>query len=193
MEITSIAELNQQLISRVQLGGIPIRRGARRDVAAEAVAARMRFKMAGYRAEVTGLQEAISREQVRGGALEVISGALERMRELSIRAGGILTAEQRGMIQIELEQLKAGITETAERAKFRGVPVIPEMTAEELGIEGITAAAFEEAIGAIERAAERVAERQARVGVAVSGYEAQIEQLMVQWEETAAAEAGISV
>jgi flagellin-like hook-associated protein FlgL len=178
---------------RVQLGGIPIKRGARRDVAAEAVAARMRFKMAGYRAEVTGLQEAISREQVRGGALEVISGALERMRELSIRAGGILTAEQREMIQIELEQLKAGITETAERAKFRGVPVIPEMTAEELGIEGVTAAGFEEAIGAVERAAERVAERQARVGAAVSGYEAQIEQLMVQWEETAAAEAGISV
>jgi hypothetical protein len=34
-------------------------------VAAEAVAARMRFKIAGYRAEVVGLQEAIFREQVR--------------------------------------------------------------------------------------------------------------------------------
>jgi flagellin-like hook-associated protein FlgL len=59
-------------------------------------------------------------------------------------------------------------------------------------VEGITAAGFEEAIGAIEEAAERVSERQARVGAAVRGYEAQIEQLMVQWEETAAAEAGIS-
>jgi flagellin len=164
------------------------------DVAGYAIGEVMRAEALGLTQKIRGAQEAISREQVREAGQEAIGEALARMRELSIRAaGGLLTPSQRRMIQEEVEQMKEEITRIAETTKFKGVGVIEELTAEELGVSEISVeTAPEEALGKVEEAIGEILAKRAEVGAETRKYESRIAQYMVQREETLAAQARIT-
>lgn len=63
---------------------------------------------------------------------------VKRIRELALRAsGGILGSDDRELIQSEVDQLLSQVNMNARFSRFNRVPVIPELTAEGLGIDRI--------------------------------------------------------
>lgn len=58
------------------------------------------------------------------GALNEITNVIQRMNELSVKAAnGLLTSDDRGYIQNEIEQLEGEINKISETAEFNGKPL----------------------------------------------------------------------
>ncbi len=59
------------------------------------------------------------------GGLSSISDSLQRMKELAVQASnGIYTAEDKAVIQTEIDQLKEGIASTAKNTEFNTIKVL---------------------------------------------------------------------
>ena len=63
---------------------------------------------------------------------------LQRIRLLIVRASsGILAAEDRGYIQTEISELLNQVNMNAKFSQFNTINVIPELTAKNLGLDGV--------------------------------------------------------
>ncbi len=84
--------------------------------------------------------------------------ALQRMRELAVRAsGGILGPDDREMIQPEIDQLIGSIDANARFSQFNKIAVIEECTAAFLGVADVTVVRSPHlAIGKIDEAIRKV-------------------------------------
>ncbi len=169
-------------LKMLRMGLLPKQKAPERDLAAMAIATKMKAQIVGYEQEVMGYQDIISAQRVAAGGIEGITDALTRMHELGVRAAsGLLTAEQRGYIQGEVEQLQAEITRIAERTEFMGKPVIPELTAEALGVTGISmVTAPREALEKISTGLEKVIARGVEVGAKEQLYQRRIPTMRTQ-------------
>lgn len=86
----------------------------------------------GMRAQIRGLQkgmkntmDGISLLQVVDGALAGVQHHLLRMRELAVEAANdTLTDEDRGVLQLEIEQLKQGIDQIANDTEFNTIKLL---------------------------------------------------------------------
>ncbi len=82
--------------------------------------------------QVGGLNAGTQNMEMAKGALNMADGAtaqitdnLQRMRELAVKAGnGLLSDEDKSYIQDEIEGLKAGIAEIADKTNYNGVPLL---------------------------------------------------------------------
>jgi flagellin len=98
--------------------GLRINRAAD-DAAGLTISERLRAQVRGLKRASQNAQEAISLIQTAEGALSETNGILQRIRELAIQAAnGILTQNDRGEIQREVDQLISEIDRIATSTQF---------------------------------------------------------------------------
>ena len=89
------------------------------DVAGLAISEKMRAQIRGLDRAVSNSQDGISMIQTAEGALNETHSILQRMRELSVQsANDTLTQQDRGYIQLEIDQLREEITRIGNTTQF---------------------------------------------------------------------------
>ena len=82
-------------------------------------------QIGGTKAGTENLQSGKNALNIADGATSQITDSLQRMRELAVQASnGLLTDEDRSYIQQEIDGLKQGIAEIADRTDYNGVPLL---------------------------------------------------------------------
>jgi len=98
---------------------------AKDDAAGLAIAARFAEQILGSNQSVRNTSDGISLAQTAEGALNEVSGNLQRMRELAVQsANGTLSDSDRQSLQDEFKSLQAEVDRVAEATEFNGVQVI---------------------------------------------------------------------
>ncbi|GHV36949.1 hypothetical protein FACS1894187_12540 [Synergistales bacterium] len=89
------------------------------DAAGLAISEKMRAQIQGLDRAIANSQDGISMIQTAEGALSETQSILQRMRELSVQAANdTLTQEDRGYIQLEIDQLREEITRIGNTTQF---------------------------------------------------------------------------
>ena len=118
--LRSLGQASRALAKNVERlsTGLRINRAAD-DAAGLTISERLRAQVRGLKRASQNAQEAISLIQTAEGALSETNGILQRIRELSIQAAnGILTQNDRGEIQREVDQLIDEIDRIATSTQF---------------------------------------------------------------------------
>lgn len=85
----------------------------------------MRIQLKSLQAAQRNLQDGASMLQTADGALQEVNNTLIRMKELSVSASdGTKSADDRAIIQKEIDQMKGNIDNLAYRTEFNGVKII---------------------------------------------------------------------
>jgi flagellin-like hook-associated protein FlgL len=93
--------------------------GAADDAAGLAISEKMRAQFRGLGQAVSNAQDGINMIQTADGALDETQSILRRMRELSVQAANdVLTQEDRGFIQLEIDELRQEITRISTTTQF---------------------------------------------------------------------------
>lgn len=104
--------------------GVKINR-AGDDASGLAVSENMRSQIRGLQKASQNTQDARSFIQATEGYLDETTSVLQRMRELSIQAGnGIYSANDRKLVQIEIDQLVAEVDRIAGQSQFNGMNIL---------------------------------------------------------------------
>jgi flagellin len=118
--LRSLGQTSRMLSKNVERlsTGLRINRAAD-DAAGLTISERLRAQVRGLKRASQNAQEAISLIQTAEGALSETNGILQRIRELAIQAAnGILTQNDRGEIQREVDQLIGEIDRIANSTQF---------------------------------------------------------------------------
>jgi flagellin len=95
--------------------------GAKDDAAGLAISNRLDAQVRGLNVANRNAGDGVSLAQTAEGALNSITGSLQRMRELALQSSnGSNTALERSSLQEEVEQLKAEIKTISEKTNFNG-------------------------------------------------------------------------
>lgn len=152
--------------------------------------------------------------KVADGALSNINDSLGRMRELALQAGnGILTGDERNIIQDEIQALKNGISDQVRGAQFNTKPLLdgtfssvqtgtqadgsgtqlnlPDMRPEALGIGSFDVTGNFN-LGDIDNAIQRVTEARSTTGAQLNGLESNSRSSAITEENTTAAKSRIA-
>jgi len=104
--------------------GMRINRAAD-DAVGLAVSEKMRAQIRGLNVASSNAQNGFSMIQTAEGFLQGTQDVLHRLRELAVMsANGILTAENRMLIQVEVSQLVAELDRIANHAQFNGINLL---------------------------------------------------------------------
>lgn len=185
------------------------------DAAGLAISEKMRAQVGGMRQAMRNAQDGISLIQTAEGALTETHAMLNRMRELTIQAiNDTNTAEERGHLQAEVDQLIQEIGTIAQRTQFNTKPLlsgdeleftfqigandgdtmelkIEAMDVEGLGIEDFKVTEDDTTVKTIDEAINKVSEQRAALGAAQNRLEHTINNLTATSENLAAAESRI--
>lgn len=157
------------------------------DAAGLAIAERFRTQVLQFNAEVNALQSGISAIETADGGLTAQQDAVGRLRELAVQASnGTLTDTQREAINEEAQQLLQEIDQTAQNTEFNGTTLLDgstpqitlettgnttvqleESTVDSLGLSGLdlsTQAGAQDAIDALDAAAEQISTNRSDLG-----------------------------
>ncbi len=85
---------------------------------------RMRIQIRGIQMASRNVQDGMSMLQTADGALDSISTALRRMKELTIQAGSASSTDDRQVIQNEIDQMKDLINQTSQNNEYNGVKLL---------------------------------------------------------------------
>lgn len=97
------------------------------DAAGLAISEKMRRQIRGLTQASANAQDGISMVQSAEGALNELHDMLQRANELAVKAAtGTLTEEDRGMVDVEVQQLKAEIDAMARRTEFNKIKLFPD-------------------------------------------------------------------
>ncbi|MBB6714611.1 flagellin [Clostridium gasigenes] len=84
-----------------------------------------RMQIRGLQSAAKNVQDGVSMMQATDGDLETVSNSLVRMKELTVQASnGTNSIEDLKVIQLEIDQLKKNIDNTAKNSDFNGVNLI---------------------------------------------------------------------
>ena len=98
---------------------------AKDDAAGLAISNRMSAQIRGMSMAIKNANDGISMAQTADGAYGQVTSMLQRMRELAVQAAnGAVSASDRESIQLEIEELKAEISNVAERTSFNGIKLL---------------------------------------------------------------------
>ena len=79
----------------------------------------------GYDVGARNMTDAVKATNIADGALSTITDSLQRIRELGVKASnGLMSDDDKKYIQAEIDQLKKGIADTADRANYNGIPLL---------------------------------------------------------------------
>src|SRR6476661_4862279 len=95
------------------------------DAAGLAIADRMNAQIKGINVAIRNANDGISLAQTAEGALQTVTDALQRMRELTVQAqNGSNGTTDRADLDAEYQQLSAEITRIAAQTKFNGAAIV---------------------------------------------------------------------
>jgi flagellin len=116
----ALNETNNALQKSIQTLSTGLRiNSAADDAAGLAISEKMRSQINGLAMAMRNAQDGISMLQTAEGALTETHSMLQRMRELSVQAANdTLTQQDREFIQLEIDELKAGIDRIATTTQF---------------------------------------------------------------------------
>lgn len=97
---------------------------AKDDPNALANSEKMRIQIRGLQMAQRNSQDGVSMLQTAEGALDSVTSMLQRIRELSVQAGGATTPEDKDTIQKEINQMIEGIDATVNNSEFNGVKLL---------------------------------------------------------------------
>lgn len=181
------------------------------DAAGLAVAMAMESQSRGIAMQIANRQDEISLLQTAEGALSSTNDMLQRMNELSVQAAnGTLTDSDRGTIQLEIDQLKEQINQTANNTTFNTKNLldgsldlqlqngqsftIPAMNTSTLGIDQTnisSSSGAQSAIGQIGQAIGTVTSQRSTIGAVQNGISSEISNLNKELINTIAAQSRI--
>lgn len=156
-------------------------------------------------------QDEISLFQTAEGALSSTGDMLQRMNELSIQASnGTLTSEDRGNIQLEIDQLKSQIDQTANNTVYNEKRLLdgsfnielqdgenmalPAATAEALGVSSLNLTTPEnasQAISQVSQAINNVSSQRSSLGATINSITSQTTSLQNEFINATAAQSRI--
>lgn len=194
--------------------------GAEDDPAGLAISQKLSSRIRGGAQALQNLQDGISLLQTAEGGTEEIQDNLQRVRELSVKASNTatLTAEDRGSIQDEIQDLTEEIDRVAEDTEFntknllngdisdgtqiqagpdKGQTInfsVEDLSSESLGVETLDVTSQEgasEALDKVNGALNQVATQRANIGSTVNRLESTIDSGLIQRENEQAARSQI--
>jgi flagellin len=119
MNSTSLATTVQRLSSGLRVNS------AKDDAAGIAVAERMTSQIRGSQMAIRNAMDGISLFQTAEGALGRIADNVQRIRELAVQAGNdTFSEEDRGNLQLEVDQLTTEIDRIVTTARFNGISLL---------------------------------------------------------------------
>jgi len=144
-------------------------------------------------------QQSVNEEDLRNymkfveSTLKQDSTILMRMRQLVLRAsGGILNRDDRELVQSEIDMMKDAIDHNARFATFNTKKVIPDLTAEELGVGNVNVVQNPgQAIEIIDNAMNRIRKMRSRLGAQDNILKMRIQGKQYYYINLQAAESGI--
>jgi flagellin len=190
------------------------------DAAGMAIASRMETQIRGMAVAQRNAQDAISLVQVAEGAIGRVSDMLQRMRELAVQSANATNATaDRANLDAEFQQLAQEVTRTVANTRFNGIDIIasgagttnyqvgPNST-DQVAVVTVnlsntsaltsvtsgavtTASAASTAMANIDTALTLVNTQRAMYGAVQNRFEAMIQVLQVNTENTAAAKGRI--
>lgn len=123
---TAMTDKNMEKLS----SGMRINR-AGDDASGLAVSEKMRTQIRGLNQALRNTQDGVSFIQTTEGYLQEVGNALQRVRELAVQgANGIYSDEDRGYIQVEVDQMLQEIDRIGSHAQFNGLKMLSGMFAE---------------------------------------------------------------
>lgn len=158
---------------------------------------------------INNRQDEISLFQTAEGALGSTGDVLQRMNELSIQAAnGTLTNQDRGNIQLEIDQLSEQINQTANNTLYNDQKLLdgtfsialqagktmalPAATTEALGVSSLNLTAnAEQALSQIGQALSSVSSQRGSIGATINGISSQVTTLQNELINTTAAQSRI--
>lgn len=181
------------------------------DPAGLAMVMAMESQNRGLVMQIANRQDEISLMQTAEGALGSTNDMLQRMNELSVQAAnGTLTDSDRGAIQLEIDQLRQQIDQTANNTNYNTKPLldgslnlqlqngqnfsIPAMNSSALGIEQAdlsTSSGASQAIGSIGQAINSVSSQRGTIGAVQNGISSEINNLRTELINSTAAQSRI--
>jgi flagellin len=125
------SDFTSQAIERLS-SGLRINRAAD-DAAGLSISESFTSQVRGTHQAIRNVQDGISMLRTAEGAFNTIHDVLQRMRELSVQAAnGTYTTADRAGIQVELEELKAQIDQTAYFTNYNGLKLLVDQDKEYL-------------------------------------------------------------
>ncbi|MDH5216963.1 MAG: flagellinolysin [Gammaproteobacteria bacterium] len=99
---------------------------AKDDAAGLAISEKMTTQIRGLSVGTRNISDGVSMLQTAEGALEEVSNMLQRIRELSVQAAntGVVSADDRKKLQLEVNQLVTEIDRIAKNTEFNGVKIL---------------------------------------------------------------------
>jgi flagellin len=193
--------------------GLRINRAAD-DAAGLAIAERFRTRVNQYTQEAANLQTGVNAVQTAEGGLNVQTEAIGRIRELAVQAAnGTLNPENREALNQEAQQLMEQINTVGEETQFNGLNLLNGQAANvaigteggmtlninasntnTLGLNGLditTAEGANNALNALDNAANQLSQNRAGIGAQENRFTRAIEQRNIGVENTTAAESAI--
>lgn len=85
---------------------------------------KLRMQIRGMQMAQRNSQDGMSMLQTAEGALDTTTQMLQRIRELTVQAGGVNSTQDNILIQNEIEQMKNGINDTVNNCEFNGVKLL---------------------------------------------------------------------
>jgi Flagellin and related hook-associated proteins len=117
---TALSDVSNRLskVSKKLATGLRIN-SASDDASGLAVSQKMRAQIRGLDRSAKNAQDGISLLQTAEGGIQEITSLLQRMRELSVQgANDVLTSEDRGHIQGEIDELSSQVDAIANQTQF---------------------------------------------------------------------------
>jgi flagellin len=199
--VQTYSDLSGQFASGVRLTD------ASQGAAEIAVADLLGGQLSEARQGIRNLIDGVSMLQTADGALGVVSDNLVRMKQLTMQAqSGVLSDEQRNLIQAELTQLGEMNAQIGVMTQFNNVKVLENGTVSiaaggdalfTIDLQGVAAvtgdvtADAEALMASIEAAAEAIGEHRGNLGADMTRMENYTENLQVQAESLLASESAI--
>jgi flagellin len=185
------------------------------DAAGLAISEKMMEQIKGFDQGIQNTQDMNNLARTAEGALGSIHDGLQRMRELAVQASnGILTEADRGLIQIEIHQIKEFIGDTVKNTEFNTIKVLDgtfgdknvamnpngsgmKMSIENTGLEALGIKDFDVTSGdfdisVIDDAISNVSERRSGLGASSNRMEHSINASRIAYENQVSAQSRIA-
>jgi flagellin len=125
-QLSKNEKLQSKAMNRISTG-VKVSRAAD-DPYVLAQSENQRMQIRGLQMAQRNVQDGVSMLQTNDSALSSVTSMLQRIRELTIQAGGVTTSDDKTTIQNEISQMVKGIDDVVNNTEFNGVKLLNDST-----------------------------------------------------------------
>jgi len=155
------------------------------DPAGMAIAQRMEAQAREMERSIQNSMDSVSMLQTADGALSSQHEMLQQMRELSVQASnGTLTAEDRAVIQQQVDALSEAYSDVYRTAEFNGKPIFDPAQQQQIRLDVSSSQSADASIGVLDDAISSVSEQRAYMGAVQNSLEHNVSYMLNSMENT---------